>query len=144
MENFPFEYCSDSPESTRALGFSFAGQLHRGAVVALQGPLGSGKTCFTQGLAAGLGIEEPVTSPTYTIIAEYSGTMPLYHIDAYRLRDEEDFFDLGVEEILYGTGVTVIEWSERIPGAIPHDAFFVAITIVDSTTRNILIRGGPA
>jgi tRNA threonylcarbamoyladenosine biosynthesis protein TsaE len=136
--------------------------LHPGSVIALRGGLGAGKTCLTKGIARGLGITEEVTSPTYTIISEYRGTMlpsggdcdggrdgrdggsgkiTLYHIDAYRLSGDDDFAGLGGEEILYGQGISVIEWSERLPHSLPPAAITIDIEITGGETRNIHITG---
>jgi tRNA threonylcarbamoyladenosine biosynthesis protein TsaE len=98
-------------------------------VVALRGGLGSGKTCLTKGIARGLGIAEEVTSPTYTIISEYPGEPPLYHIDAWRLTGDEDFENTGALELLDGQGVAVIEWSERVSASLPSGAIIVEIEI---------------
>ncbi|MDR1867074.1 MAG: tRNA (adenosine(37)-N6)-threonylcarbamoyltransferase complex ATPase subunit type 1 TsaE [Treponema sp.] len=139
-----FESLSTTPQQTIAIGALFAQQqLKRNAVVALHGALGAGKTYFTKGIARGIGIHEEITSPTFNIVIEYDGVIPLYHIDAYRLANEADFYNLGVEERIYGNGITVIEWSERIHGVIPRDAFLVNIAIVDSQTRKITVTGGP-
>jgi tRNA threonylcarbamoyladenosine biosynthesis protein TsaE len=126
-----------------AAGERLARRLHQGSVVALRGGLGVGKTCFTKGIARGLGVTEDVTSPTYTMIAEYQGILPLYHMDAYRLEGDEDFSTLGAEELLYGTGVSVIEWSERIPHSIPKDALIVEITLLNENQRLITLRNMP-
>ena len=107
----------------------------------MYGSLGVGKTCFVKGLTRGLGIKENVTSPTYTIINEYSGDIPLYHIDAYRLNGDEDFENTGAGECLYMDGITVIEWSERIPKSIPADAIKVYIDITGQQNRIIRIEG---
>ncbi|GHU15294.1 tRNA (adenosine(37)-N6)-threonylcarbamoyltransferase complex ATPase subunit type 1 TsaE [Spirochaetia bacterium] len=138
---------TSSPEETLALGERLAPHLCPGSVVALRGGLGAGKTCLTKGIARGLGIREEVTSPTYTIISEYGGTMfpygklPLYHIDAYRLTGDDDFANLGGEEMLYGSGVAVIEWSERIPHSLPADAITIDIEISGKEDRIIHITG---
>jgi len=111
--------------------------------VALRGPLGAGKTCLARGIARGLGVQEEVTSPTYTIVAEYVGRLfPFYHIDAYRLRGDDDFAAMGGEEYLSGGGVTVIEWSEIIAGSLPAGAVSVSIEVLDGTRRLIRIGGG--
>jgi tRNA threonylcarbamoyladenosine biosynthesis protein TsaE len=123
----PAEFSSASPEETLALGERIGRSLKPGAVVALRGGLGAGKTCLAKGIARGLGVEETVTSPTYTIISEYRGRVPLYHIDAYRLAGDEDFEDLGGLELLGGGGVSIIEWSERIPRSLPPDHIGVEI-----------------
>jgi tRNA threonylcarbamoyladenosine biosynthesis protein TsaE len=129
---------SSSEEETKEYGIQLAQILRRGSIVALRGGLGVGKTYFTKGLAQGLGITEEVTSPTYTMINEYRGqNFPLYHIDAYRLRGDDDFSALGAEELLYGDGITVIEWSERI--SLPPDAITVEIEILEDGKRRIQI-----
>jgi tRNA threonylcarbamoyladenosine biosynthesis protein TsaE len=121
-----------------AAGERLALRLPKGAVVALCGGLGAGKTCFTKGIARGLGITEEITSPTYTIISEYEG--PFYHIDAYRLAGDDDFAALGGEEYLGGDGITVVEWSDRIPGSLPDDAVAVDICIESDGRRCIEIQ----
>lgn len=113
------EIITDSPDSTRALAARLADRLTPGDVVALHGELGSGKTCFSQGLAAGLGIDAPVTSPTYTIINEYDSDPPFYHIDLYRLRNEDEACHAGVAECLTAGGIAVVEWADRAPGLFP-------------------------
>jgi len=140
------EHCSASPEETEALGEKFAQKLKTGSIIALKGGLGAGKTCFTRGIARGLGITENVTSPTYTIVSEYSArlngqTVPLYHIDAYRLNGDEDFENTGAGELINRKmggktgGIAVIEWSERVPRSIPGDAVTVEIEITGSQSR---------
>ncbi|MDR2102894.1 MAG: tRNA (adenosine(37)-N6)-threonylcarbamoyltransferase complex ATPase subunit type 1 TsaE [Treponema sp.] len=124
-----------------AAGERIAGLLHEGSVVALRGGLGAGKTCLTKGIARGLGIREELTSPTYTIISEYQGMVPFYHIDAYRLEGDDDFYALGGEELLYGKGIAVVEWSERLPYSIPADALIVEIEISGANERTIVIKG---
>ncbi|GHU57429.1 hypothetical protein FACS189442_6390 [Spirochaetia bacterium] len=94
-----------------------------------------------KGIARGLGITEEVTSPTYTIISEYTGQVPLYHIDAYRLGGDDDFASLGGEEIIYGAGVSVIEWSERLPRSLPSEAITIDIEISGGENRTIRITG---
>jgi len=122
-----------------ALGEKIARFLHEGSVVALRGNLGTGKTCLTKGIARGLGISEEITSPTYTIVSEYPGKLSLYHLDVYRLNGDDDFAALGGEEFLYGQGVSVIEWSERIPGSIPDDAIFIKLELLGGDNRRIRI-----
>jgi tRNA threonylcarbamoyladenosine biosynthesis protein TsaE len=153
-ENFPkpeqaelvrtVEMISRSPEETMKLGEKLARFLKGGAVIALKGTLGAGKTCLAKGIARGLGVTETVTSPTYTIIHEYGGMLPFYHIDAYRLSGDGEFESLGAEELLYGEGVTVIEWSERIPLSIPQDAWTVELSLLEDGGRKIRIgTAGP-
>lgn len=107
----------------------------------MRGPMGAGKTYFTKGIAAGLGVKEEVTSPTYTIVHEYAGEKPVYHIDAYRLQGDDDFAAVGGEDFLYGDGVAIIEWSERIPDSIPHNAIVVEIRILEDGKRRIICLG---
>jgi tRNA threonylcarbamoyladenosine biosynthesis protein TsaE len=94
-----------------------------------------------KGIARNLGIDEEITSPTYTIVSEYRGRLPLYHIDAYRLNGDDDFLAMGGEEYLYGDGAALIEWSERIAGSIPPGAAVIEIEITGETRRTLRIRG---
>ena len=133
-----------SPEQTELLGKKLAAFLRPGDVIAYYGDLGAGKTAFTRGLAAGLGIREAVTSPTYTIVNEYlSGRMPLLHFDMYRLSSSEDLFDIGWEDYLARGGVCAVEWSENVADALT-DA--ISITIEKDPAqldwRKITIEGG--
>ncbi|MDR3168048.1 MAG: tRNA (adenosine(37)-N6)-threonylcarbamoyltransferase complex ATPase subunit type 1 TsaE [Treponema sp.] len=130
---------SASPEETIVAGERIARLLHGGSVVALRGGLGSGKTYLTKGIARGLGITEEITSPTFTIISEYQGELPFYHIAAYRLGGDDDFIALGGEDLLYGQGIAVIEWSERLPGTVPDNALIVEIEITGENRRVIRI-----
>jgi len=132
---------SNSPEETEALGARIAAYLHPGSVLAFRGDLGAGKTCMVKGIARGLGVEDTVTSPTYTIISEYSGRFPLYHIDAYRLSGDEDFENTGALDLLGGDGIALIEWSERIPRSLPTGAVTVSITISGANARVFCIEG---
>ncbi|GHT97368.1 tRNA (adenosine(37)-N6)-threonylcarbamoyltransferase complex ATPase subunit type 1 TsaE [Spirochaetia bacterium] len=135
----PLTVHTASPEETIALGERIAPLLPPGSVIALRGGLGAGKTCFAKGIARGLGIREEVTSPTYTIISEYAGRLPLYHIDAYRLEGDDDFSALGGEEFLYGRGITLIEWSERLPRSIPANAITIELELLSDGGRMIHI-----
>jgi tRNA threonylcarbamoyladenosine biosynthesis protein TsaE len=124
-----------------AVGEKIAAGLGKGSVVALRGGLGAGKTCLAKGIARGLGIQEELTSPTYTIVSEYAaGALPFYHIDAYRLAGDEDFRALGGEDCLCGEGIAVVEWSERIPGSIPRSAILVSIGIREDGGRDIVVE----
>jgi tRNA threonylcarbamoyladenosine biosynthesis protein TsaE len=137
------EIISNSPDETIALGKKTAGRLCTGSIIAIKGTLGSGKTCFSKGIALGLGIEENITSPTYTIINEYKrdGCPTLYHIDAYRLNCDKDFEDIGGIDVLNSGGISIIEWSERLPNSIPKEAIFITIEIKDEISRTIKIKG---
>jgi len=128
-------------EQTIALGEKIGLSLQRGDVIALTGGLAAGKTTFTKGIAHALGVTQTVTSPTFTIISEYEGRLPLYHIDVYRLSGAEDFINLGADDLLFGNGVCVIEWSERIQSELPSHTIFIAIETLDSDTRRFTIDG---
>lgn len=110
-------------------------RLMAGDVLALYGGLGVGKTTLVRGIAEALHVQEPVTSPTYTIINEYEGDMPVYHIDAYRLHGSDDAFSIGIEDYLYGNGICIIEWAERIQEVLPEEAISVDISITGATDR---------
>lgn len=117
-----------SADDTFNLGKSFGKKASKGQIYTLDGDLGCGKTVFTQGFAAGLGITEPVSSPTFTILQEYEeGRLPLYHFDVYRIGDPEEMDELGFEEYLYGEGVCLIEWASIIDELIPKEAVKILI-----------------
>ena len=121
------EYLSHSEQETEELGAALAGRLKAGDVVAYRGDLGAGKTAFTRGLARGLGCTGRVTSPTFTIVNEYEGRIPLFHFDLYRLGDQEELWDIGWEDYLGRGGVCAVEWSENFPSALPPDSVTVTI-----------------
>lgn len=117
-----------SPEETFEFGKELGKQAKAGTVICLDGELGVGKTVFTQGFAAGLGIEEPVNSPTFTILQIYEeGRLPLYHFDVYRIEEPEEMDEIGYEDYFYGDGVCLIEWASMISELIPETAIQVAI-----------------
>jgi tRNA threonylcarbamoyladenosine biosynthesis protein TsaE len=141
---FSFELISRSPEETIRLGKILGEGLKAGDVVALTGELGSGKTVLTQGIAQGLGVPQGyvVASPTFTLINEYPGKgTHLYHLDVYRLTGSSDLAEVGYEEYLLGSGVTVIEWAEKILDVIPDNAFFIVFSYLDDQQRSIEISG---
>lgn len=143
-KNSQFEFVSNSPRDTLAIGRKIAALLAAGSCLALKGNLGSGKTCLTRGIARGLGIKENITSPTYTVINEYQSTdppCPFYHIDAFRLDAGRDFEDIGGMEIIYSDGISVIEWSERIEKFLPDNAIIVSLEITGPSSRLIKIKG---
>lgn len=106
---------------TQNLGKLLGGLLQPGDVITLNGELGAGKTCMAKGIAIGLGITDHITSPTFTLINEYNGKTPLYHMDVYRLGAPDEFEDLGYEEYFYGQGVTLIEWANLVQDYLPSD-----------------------
>ncbi|MDU0939924.1 MAG: tRNA (adenosine(37)-N6)-threonylcarbamoyltransferase complex ATPase subunit type 1 TsaE [Clostridiales bacterium] len=114
-------YESFSRQDTYKLGMQLAEEAKQGDIFTLSGDLGAGKTAFSKGFAHGLGVEDEVTSPTFTIVCEYgSGRIPLYHFDMYRLADGSELEDIGAEEYLYGNGVCLIEWPENVEGYLPE------------------------
>lgn len=117
-----------SPEETKLLGEKLAGLLEPGDIICLNGDLGAGKTAFSQGVAKGLGIEGPITSPTFTLINEYAGRLPLYHFDVYRLGGPEEMDDLGYEEYFYGQGVCLIEWAQLVEEVLPKERLELVLT----------------
>lgn len=138
MEN---EYTSHSEEETMQIAEDFAAELKAGDIVCLQGDLGAGKTHFVKGMARSLGVGETnVHSPTFTLINEYAGHMPLYHFDCYRMESELEALEIGAEEYFYGEGVSVIEWPERIAGLIPDEAIWITIESPGPQERKFVIQ----
>ena len=140
------EFYTASAQETEQLGQRLGQRLKPGAVIAYSGDLGAGKTAFTRGLARGLGIEDPITSPTYTIVNEYPGKIPLFHFDMYRLGSSEDLFDIGWEDYLTRGGVIAVEWSERVEDALGEVENLIRIHICRDPEhddgRTITIEGG--
>jgi len=133
---------SASPQETHSVAAELVKALPAGSVVALHGELGSGKTCFVQGMARALNITQAVTSPTFTIVGEYAGTLPLYHIDLYRIHDPDELLAIGFEDYLEGDGITAIEWAERAGDLIPPAAVHVHMRALDAPNERE-IRIGP-
>lgn len=137
------KYITKSAQETVALGRNFGARLKPGDIVALWGDLGAGKTTFTRGLAQSLGIPPsiPITSPTFTIVNEYQGIVKLYHIDLYRIRGSEDIESIALREILYGHGISVIEWPDRLGNdELPENRWDVIFDILDENERLITIE----
>jgi tRNA threonylcarbamoyladenosine biosynthesis protein TsaE len=134
-----------SPEETKNFGRALSQKLEPGSVVALIGPLGSGKTVLVQGICAGLGVEKTVTSPTFVIINEYPGSLNqspiwVYHFDLYRLENMDEFLRLGYEEYFYGKGITLIEWAEKIREFMPKKRTEINLKILSESEREICIE----
>jgi len=127
----PRTITSNSIEDTHALAAEIVNGSEGRLVLALHGQLGAGKTCFVQGLAAALGIERPVTSPTFIIINEYPGERPLYHIDLYRINSPDEALTLGLDDYLDSNGITAIEWAERADELLPPDAVHIHFKTLD-------------
>jgi tRNA threonylcarbamoyladenosine biosynthesis protein TsaE len=133
---------SHSPEETRQIARDLIREHSGRLVLALHGDLGSGKTCFVQGLAAALGVRRAVTSPTFTIINEYKGPRPLYHVDLYRLNSPDEALGIGFEDYMETDGVTAVEWAERAGDLIPENAIHVYFQAMEgSNVRSIRIEG---
>ncbi|MBO5125765.1 MAG: tRNA (adenosine(37)-N6)-threonylcarbamoyltransferase complex ATPase subunit type 1 TsaE [Spirochaetaceae bacterium] len=136
-------FVTHSAEETIQLGKKIGSMLQPGAIIAMEGNLAVGKTTITKGIAESLGIEEAITSPTFTLISEYEGKMPLYHMDVYRLDSCEDFINLGVEDLMYGDGVSIIEWSERVREELPKFTITLRLEIRGDGGRDITLENWP-
>ncbi len=134
-------YISDNEETTLGIAEAFADNLVPGDIVLLNGDLGAGKTVFARGIARGLAIDTTITSPTFTLIHEYNGSLPMYHMDLYRMKNLTEVLELGVEEYLYGDGVCLIEWPEKLEDIYPDDAYEVQINHCGASRREINIEG---
>ncbi|MFP4066846.1 MAG: tRNA (adenosine(37)-N6)-threonylcarbamoyltransferase complex ATPase subunit type 1 TsaE [Spirochaetaceae bacterium] len=130
-------HVSNSTEETREVARRLTHSLRPGAVVALHGILGSGKTTFVKGMAEGLGIEEPVTSPSFALVHEYDARVPLYHIDLYRTETTAEVEMLDLDPYLFGNGITVVEWAERAAQLLPDCTVHVSIEILDTRRRRL-------
>ncbi|MBQ1263461.1 MAG: tRNA (adenosine(37)-N6)-threonylcarbamoyltransferase complex ATPase subunit type 1 TsaE [Oscillospiraceae bacterium] len=135
-------FVSKSERETEAFAESFAKTLKAGSVVAFEGDLGAGKTAFVRGLARGLGCTDSVSSPTFAIVNEYDGALPLFHFDMYRIETLGELYSIGFFEYLERGGVLAIEWSENIYSALPDDSTFVVIEKIDETCRRITVKEG--
>ncbi len=129
-----------SVDETQRLGEKLASFLKPGDILSLTGDLGAGKTCFTQGVARGLGIKRRITSPTFNLIKEYKNTLPLYHFDVYRIDTLEEMRDLGYEEYFFGEGITVIEWGDKIRPILPPNLLEIEFKrLLEANEREIHI-----
>jgi tRNA threonylcarbamoyladenosine biosynthesis protein TsaE len=135
-----FVFHADSERDTERLGAALSAALPNGAVVALLGTLGAGKTRLVQAIAAAEGVDPgAVVSPTFVLVHEYRGRRPIYHFDAYRLKDEDEFLALGAEEYFDREGLTMVEWADRVAGSLPRDYLTVSIDILAETQRRVTI-----
>ena len=136
--------CVELPDltATEALGRRLADLLFPGAVVALVGPLGAGKTHLVRAITEALGADgRAISSPTFVLIQEYDARLPVYHFDAYRLRTEAEFFDLGAHEIFEGDGVCLVEWADRVPGCLPRQQLRLRLEITGAESRRAVLEG---
>lgn len=134
-------YTTRSPAATHRLAAKLLSRFPERTVLALHGNLGGGKTCFVQGLALALGVQRPVTSPTFTLVHEYHGSRRLVHVDLYRIRGDREALDLGLEEYFEAPGITAIEWAERMAGALPPHAIHLEFEALPGrSARRITVR----
>lgn len=136
------EFISKSERETQDFAREFAKTLSRGSVIAFEGGLGAGKTAFTRGLAEGLSCRDSVSSPTFSIVNEYDGEIPLFHFDMYRIETLGELYSIGFFEYLERGGICAIEWSENIYSALPDDAIFVKIEQLSENERKIVVTEG--
>ncbi len=134
------ELLSSSPRGTQRLGTHLGELAEPGDIFLLVGRLGAGKTCLTQGIARGLGIRDYVMSPSFIIVRELYGRLPLYHIDLYRLDQTSEIIDLGLDEYFYGRGVSVVEWADKGLGILPKDALLTQIGYLDDNRRSLKFK----
>ena len=142
LETQILEYQTNSPEETEALGERLASILHGGEVLAYYGGMGMGKTAFTRGLARGLGITEGVSSPTFALVHEYSGNIPLYHFDMFRVSGWDDLYSTGFFDYLETDAVLAIEWSENIEGALPEGTIRIEICGGEQESQRVIRISG--
>lgn len=135
------EYITNSVHETEALGARLGKAVENGAVIAMYGDLGAGKTAFVRGLASGMGIDARVSSPTFTIVNEYAGERELFHFDMYRLGSSDELFDIGWDDYLKRNGVCVVEWSENVEDAFDGGEIKVTINRISDESRKITIEG---
>jgi tRNA threonylcarbamoyladenosine biosynthesis protein TsaE len=134
-------FISNSPAETEAIGRQVAENIGVGSVLALKGELGSGKTLFVKGVAAGLGSSADVTSPTFTILHEYrGGRLPVYHFDLFRIENPQSLARLGLDDYFFGDGISVIEWADRFPEFVPEQARWIFFEIKSETQRAITFQ----
>ncbi|MGC8875048.1 MAG: tRNA (adenosine(37)-N6)-threonylcarbamoyltransferase complex ATPase subunit type 1 TsaE [Chloroflexia bacterium] len=144
-EDYWLDFVSHSAEQTRRLGVRLGRLLEPGDVLLFVGEFGSGKTTFIQGIAEGLGVQGPITSPSFTLVWEYRadaerGGMPFYHIDLYRVQSLEEAWRLGLDDLFYGAGVCAVEWADRLPEAMPKEHLLVSLAYLSETKRVVRMQ----
>ncbi len=140
MKTRHIDLTSHSPEQTQKIGIRIGELALPGDVFLLSGRLGAGKTCLTQGIAWGLNIKEYALSPTFVIVREMHGRLPLYHIDLYRLDNIDEIEDLGLDDYLYGKGACVVEWAEKALGLLPTEHLLIQIDFLSDTMRSLQLK----
>lgn len=133
------KFVTKSEKETYDLGVKMGKILMASSVISLNGDLGAGKTHFTKGIAVGLEVDDYITSPSFTIINEYKGRIPLYHFDVYRINDIDEMYEIGFEEYLYGDGVCVVEWGDMVKAMLPKDTINIYISTLEEDIREIEI-----
>ena len=133
-------YITNSQEETFDVGYELGKKAKKGDIFGLIGDLGTGKTILAKGIAKGLGINEEITSPTFTLLEVYEAAIPLYHFDLYRISDDSELENLFFEEYWYGDGVSVIEWAERAMKRLPNDIFIIRLEYTGKNRRKIIIE----
>ena len=141
MRSGPITLVTRTPEATRDVGAAVGAVLGSGDVVSLTGDLGAGKTCLVQGAARALGVSQPVSSPTFVLVREYRGTVPVLHVDVYRLDRIQDVLDLGFEDLLDQRAVVFVEWGDAIDVLLPDSYLEIALTITSEEARHLEITG---
>lgn len=134
-------FVTNNERETFQLGYKIGTMLKKGDVISLNGDLGAGKTHLTKGIAAGLGVDDYITSPTFTIVNEYKGRLPFYHFDVYRIDDIYEMYEIGFDEYLYGDGVCVVEWGDMVEELLPKDKIYIYIKKLDDSIREVQIKG---
>lgn len=132
---------TNSEKETYDVGYKIGKLLKKGDVISLNGDLGAGKTHLTKGIAAGLEVDDYITSPTFNIVNEYQGRLPFYHFDVYRIDDIYEMYEIGFDEYLYGEGVCVVEWGDMVEELLPKDKIYIYIKKLEDNVREIQITG---
>ncbi|MCL5985638.1 MAG: tRNA (adenosine(37)-N6)-threonylcarbamoyltransferase complex ATPase subunit type 1 TsaE [Actinobacteria bacterium] len=130
---------SDSPETTEEIGATIAKILRKGDIISISGELGAGKTCLIRGMVVALGGGQNVTSASFTLLSRYDASIPIYHFDAYRLEDSAQALHLGLDDYIFGDGITIIEWGDRISDILPDECLFIEIEYLGDEARRITL-----